>query len=125
MKSVTSIAIIFLLFPSCKQKSYSNLQFDRITVELGNVDGQIGSHFQIGLTNPNVDSSITLLGVSESCSCVTDSLKLPLIIKPKERISVSFNYRSPKSKGPFRQKIFFHSDGDSVLQKVTVAGFNI
>lgn len=78
---------------------------------------------KINLSN-NSEDSITLLGISESCTCIYDSIQLPVVIKPNESKEVSLFYQNKDTSihGSFSQKIVVHTLSDSIFQQIQLAG---
>jgi hypothetical protein len=100
----------------------NTVRFDVIRINLGTMDSGSTRPFKVCLSNPSQSKQIHILGVSESCECVRNNVKLPMTLNPSDSICISFLYQNKKSRGEFDESIFFHSDTDSPFQKITVFG---
>lgn len=113
---------ILLLLASCGQSQKRMLVFDVRSLDIGTIKKGDSAVFHITVTNNHPDSSVFIKGITESCSCVSDDTPMPVHIKAQGSRQFTFTYHGKEDTGRFTQSIFFHTDTDSLFQKVVVSG---
>lgn len=104
-------------------KESNHLSIHPRHINIGNVQHNVIIPVKVLLSNNSVDS-ITLLGISESCTCIYDSIQLPIIISPKTSTEVRLSYQNMDTAiyGAFSQKIVLHTNADSTFQHILITG---
>jgi hypothetical protein len=120
IRFIIGVLSIFSLL-GCGAENATTLTIDNRRIELGVFRSEVPQSFQICVSNPT-NGIISILGVSESCSCVSDSLELPIVIAPYKSTCIQFHYLSKSNKGYFNESIFLSTNTDSVLQRIIVKG---
>jgi hypothetical protein len=121
MNKMVLAALLIYSLASCQTKNTATLRIDKTEIDLGHIKTETSRPFQVCVSNPG-DKDISILGVSESCSCVSDSLKLPVVLTPHQSMCIQFHYRSKKDKGSVHESIFISTNTDSLLHKIVVKG---
>lgn len=117
------IIVMLTTIMGCNNDKKKLLVISSRDVDIGNINYSKPYPFNITLSNTS-NEEITILGISESCSCIYDSIQLPFVLMPMEKREIRFIIEKMDSldKGNFAQKIVFHSDADSIFQSIRVLG---
>lgn len=122
MKNQLLLLSVLLLFASCGQSPQRVLVFNVRSIDVGTVQKGDSAVFHITVRNDHPDSAVFIKGITESCSCVSNDIPMPVEIRPQSSRKFTFTYHGKGDTGRFTQSVFFHTDTDSLFQKVVVSG---
>lgn len=111
-----------VVFASCVHAQKRMLVFDFRNIDIGTIKKRDSAVFHIRVNNHHPDSSVFITGITESCNCVTNDILMPVHVRPQSSRQFTFKYYGKEDTGRFTQSIFFHTDTDSLFQKVVVSG---
>ena len=124
-KNILFLTFCFFIFIKCaNDKTPKYLSIEPRSVNIGHIQMKIPYTVKIKFSNNNKLDTIEILGISESCNCVYDSINLPLKIGPNSIQELTFVYENHDTAfhGDFTQEIVVHTKSDSLFQKIEIKG---
>ncbi len=120
MKKIIFFAIIFAACSSSKTKE---IKVNTSAIELGNIEMGDSTRYKIVIKNLSTSDSVSIKGISASCSCMIIDSKIYTSIPPNDSITLNGVFDTKRSEsGAIDQSIAIHTDAINPFVFVKIKG---